>query len=151
MLANTEAIEYGYQDTKPHRQFSFSEILDALEFDMRSHKHSAPIPPPSSSPPTGPDESHGHFTFKIVTTKRTLLLCAPSEEEEIKWLSAIRALIARRTGAGVVPGDASGSVGSATKPAVSDANLGSGVGSATSSGLRHKVRNLSISAAPISD
>lgn len=155
MLANTEAIEYGYQDTKPHRQFSFSEILDALEFDMRSHKHSAPIPPPSSSPPTGPDESHGHFTFKIVTTKRTLLLCAPSEEEEIKWLSAIRALIARRTGAGVVPGDASGSVGSATKPAASgvDANLGSsGVGS--SSGLRHKVRNLSISGpstAPISE
>ncbi|KAG1754102.1 hypothetical protein EDD22DRAFT_913791 [Suillus occidentalis] len=154
---NGEKLVYSgsHMDTKPHRQFSFSEILDALEFDMRSHKHSAPIPPPSSSPPTGPDESHGHFTFKIVTTKRTLLLCAPSEEEEIKWLSAIRALIARRTGAGVVPGEASGSVGSATKPAASggDGNVGSGVGS--SSGLRHKVRNLSISgpsgAAPISD
>ncbi|KAG8990721.1 hypothetical protein FRB90_001639 [Tulasnella sp. 427] len=36
-------------------------------------------------------------TFKIVTPKRPLLLCAPSEEEEIKWLSAVRALIARRT------------------------------------------------------
>lgn len=37
------------------------------------------------------------YTFKIVTTKRTFLLCAPSEAEEIKWLSAVRALIARRS------------------------------------------------------
>ncbi|KAG2074328.1 PH-domain-containing protein, partial [Suillus decipiens] len=109
-VLNGEKLVYSgsHMDTKPHRQFSFSEILDALEFDMRSHKHNAPIPPPlPSSSSTAPDESHGHFTFKIVTTKRTLLLCAPSEEEEIKWLSAIRALIARRSGAGVVPGDPS--------------------------------------------
>ncbi|KAG1750857.1 hypothetical protein EDB19DRAFT_1893368 [Suillus lakei] len=163
-MLNGEKLVYSgsHMDTKPHRQFSFSEILDALEFDMRSHKHSAPIPPPSTSPlssSTAPDDSHGHFTFKIVTTKRTLLLCAPSEEEEIKWLSAIRALIARRSGAGVMPGDASGNVGSAPKPPASggDANQGSGGGSASSSGLRHKVRNLSISgpsgisAAPISE
>jgi hypothetical protein len=43
-------------------------------------------------------------TFKIVTTKRTLLLCAPSEDDEIKWMGAIRALIARRTDSGLVPG-----------------------------------------------
>lgn len=30
-------------------------------------------------------------------TKRSLLLSAPSEEDEIKWLSAVRALMARRT------------------------------------------------------
>jgi hypothetical protein len=44
--------------------------------------------------------------FKIVTTKRTLLLSAPSETEEIKWLSTVRALIARRAapcGQGQVP------------------------------------------------
>ncbi|KAG1835099.1 hypothetical protein EV424DRAFT_1531676 [Suillus variegatus] len=162
-MLNGEKLVYSgsHMDTKPHRQFSFSEILDALEFDMRGHKHSAPIPPPSTSPlsSTVPDDSHGHFTFKIVTTKRTLLLCAPSEEEEIKWLSAIRALIARRSGAGVVPGDLGGNVGSASKQPASgtDANQGSGGGSASSSGLRHKVRNLSISgpsgiaAAPISE
>lgn len=153
-LANTAPIEYCYQDTKPHRQFSFSEILDALEFDMRTHKHSSTIPPPSTSPllsSTAPDDSHGPHTFKIVTTKRTLLLCAPSEEEEIKWLSAIRALIARRSGAGVVPGDLS----SAGKPAAPSGEANQG--SASSSGLRHKVRNLSISgpsafpAAPISE
>lgn len=158
VLANTVPIEYRYQDTKPHRQFSFSEILDALEFDMRTHKHSAAISPPSTSPlssSTAPDDSHGPHTFKIVTTKRTLLLCAPSEEEEIKWLSAVRALIARRSGAGVVPGELSGSVSSALKPAASGVDANQGLGS--SSGLRHKVRNLSISgssgfpSAPISE
>jgi hypothetical protein len=41
-------------------------------------------------------DPYGQHTFKIVTTKRTLLLCAPGEDEEIKWLSAVRALIARR-------------------------------------------------------
>jgi pleckstrin homology domain-containing family A member 1/2 len=55
---------------------------------------------------SGEDGDAGRsMTFKIVTTKRTLVLCAPSEEEEIKWISAIRALIARRSEAGVVPGD----------------------------------------------
>ncbi|KAJ8597309.1 PH-domain-containing protein [Rhizopogon salebrosus TDB-379] len=155
-VLNGEKLIYSgsHMDTKPHRQFSFSEILDALEFDMRTHKHSSTIPPPSTSPllsSTAPDDSHGPHTFKIVTTKRTLLLCAPSEEEEIKWLSAIRALIARRSGAGVVPGDLS----SAGKPAAPSGEANQG--SASSSGLRHKVRNLSISgpsafpAAPISE
>lgn len=36
-------------------------------------------------------------TFKIITTKRPFFLSAPSEEEEIRWLSAVRALIARRS------------------------------------------------------
>jgi len=155
-VLNGEKLVYSgsHMDTKPHRQFSFSEILDALEFDMRTHKHSSAIPPPSTSPlssSTAPEDSHGPHTFKIVTTKRTLLLCAPSEEEEIKWLSAIRALIARRSGAGVMPGDLS----SAGKPAASGGEANQG--SASCSGLRHKVRNLSISgpsafpAAPISE
>ncbi|EIM91490.1 PH-domain-containing protein [Stereum hirsutum FP-91666 SS1] len=58
---------------------------------------------PSSLGQSGAE--HDNFTFKIVTTKRTLLLCAPSEEEEIKWLSAVKALIARRSEAGGVPGN----------------------------------------------
>lgn len=110
-----------WQDTKPHRQFPVSEILDALEFDMQTHKHGGGIAPPvmSAQGPGGSPENrkqaYGPYTFKIVTTKRTLLLCAPSEEEEIKWLSAVRALIARRTGAGVVPGDLGGN--QVSKPA----------------------------------
>lgn len=38
-----------------------------------------------------------NYTFKVITPKKTLLLCAPSEEEEVNWISAIRVLIARRT------------------------------------------------------
>lgn len=42
-------------------------------------------------------------SFKIITPKRTFLLCAPSEEEEIKWLSALHALLTRTRGASSVP------------------------------------------------
>lgn len=31
--------------------------------------------------------------FKIITPKRTFLVCAPTEEDEIKWLSALQALL----------------------------------------------------------
>jgi hypothetical protein len=34
-------------------------------------------------------------TFQVVTPKRTFKLCAPSEEDEIKWLAALRTLINR--------------------------------------------------------
>lgn len=83
------------------------QILDALEYDLPVDRQghgipsSATSPPLSSSLPKMPEDadgSHGKHTFKVVTTKRSLLLCAPSEEEEIKWLSAVRALIARRSG-----------------------------------------------------
>lgn len=101
------------QDTKPHRELPLSQILDALEYDLPPHRHvpnstvAGSASPPQQFAGIGEgDDAHGQHTFKIVTTKRTLLLCAPSEEEEIKWLSAVRALIARRSGAGVVPGDA---------------------------------------------
>ncbi|KAG6813963.1 hypothetical protein H0H92_005218 [Tricholoma furcatifolium] len=97
-----------HMDTRPHRQFLLSEILDALEYDLPSNRNPGSLSsqmgslPVSTSPSTEADAPHGSNTFKIVTTKRTLLLCAPSEEDEIKWLGAIRALIARRSG---VPGE----------------------------------------------
>ena len=77
--------------------------------------HRQPPTPTAAVPPHAPsggeahgDDGAGAHTFKIVTTKRTLLLCAPTEDDEIKWLGAIRALILRRTEAGQVPGKASG-------------------------------------------
>jgi pleckstrin homology domain-containing family A member 1/2 len=98
------------QDTKPHRSIPLAQLLDALEYDLPTSRHHPPAqamsPPHHSQHPVHAadeqDGTAGAHTFKIVTTKRTLLLCAPSEEEEIKWLSAVRALIARRS---VVPGD----------------------------------------------
>lgn len=132
------------QDTKPHRQFAFSEILDALEYDLPAHRQNHPgmTSPPVPSPilsSAGDDESHSSHMFKIVTTKRTLLLCAPSEEDEIKWLGAVRALIARRSESGVVPG-----AKSVTGQSDSTSPTSSGISSG-GSGLMNKVRRLSAS------
>ena len=92
-------------------------------------------PPVSAAAPDGHHEGEGAGkaanTFKIVTTKRTLLLCAPSEEEEIKWLSAVRALIARRSGAGVVPGDATPAKPAPGAPAAGGAGPSAEVGHGT--------------------
>lgn len=34
--------------------------------------------------------------FQIITPKRTFILCAPGEDEEIKWISALKVLITRQ-------------------------------------------------------
>ena len=118
-------------------------MLDALEYDLPVPRHNAISPPLSPVRPTdhagddgdgGGDEKH---TFKVVTTKRTLLLCAPSEEEEIKWLSAVRALIARRSGAGVVPGDSAAVATVSHQPASSAAGPGARTPAANEHGHTH--------------
>jgi hypothetical protein len=83
----------------------------------------------------------GTHTFKIVTTGRTLLLCAPGEDDEIKWLGAIRALIARRTESGQVPGK----VSKARSPPENGKEVegGSGGGGSGSGGLKIKAKRLS--------
>ncbi|KAG7451277.1 PH domain-like protein [Guyanagaster necrorhizus] len=141
VLSGEKLVYYtSHMDAKPHRQFQLTEILDALEYDLPAHRQ-----PLATSPPIPasmePDDDHSDHTFKIVTTKRTLLLCAPNEEDEIKWLGAIRALIARRSGSGVVPGET-------TKiPAVtaSISPNGSGFTSGSSGGIKGKVRRVSVS------
>ncbi|KZP31798.1 PH-domain-containing protein [Athelia psychrophila] len=120
-VLNSERLLYSgsHMDTKPHREFKFSEILDALEYDLPSRHQSpssAASPPYPASSADSEAVDRGSNTFKIVTTKRTLLLCAPSEEEEIKWLSAICALVARRKDLGVVPGESSEVVAHAHHP-----------------------------------
>lgn len=133
-------IYFCLQDPKPHRIFAFNEILDALEYDLQTQKQTS-VPSISPSQGTDGDDVSGTHTFKIVTTKRTLLLCAPSEDDEIKWLGAIRALIARRTESGQVPGKVSKT---RSPPENGREAEGSGGGS---SGLKNKVRRLSGSGA----
>ncbi|TKY90179.1 hypothetical protein EX895_000177 [Sporisorium graminicola] len=52
--------------------------------------------------------------FQIITPKRTFILCAPGEDEEIKWISALKTLITRQR---------NGQTPSATGPPLSPTTL----------------------------
>ncbi len=110
---------------------------------MHSYKQSSVAP--SAAPHSAADAEDVNaaaHTFKIVTTKRTLLLCAPSEDDEIKWLGAIRALIARRMESGQVPGKVSKSR-LPPQEAGKEEEPRQGTSSGSSGGLRSKVRRMS--------
>ncbi|CCA67068.1 related to tandem ph domain-containing protein-2 (tapp2) [Serendipita indica DSM 11827] len=105
-----------HMDAKPHRQIPLSQIIDAFEYKTTTHGHkhgplgNEPSSAPHESASNAASTSRGgnstnnalsseygmNYIFKVVTPKKTLALSAPSEEEEVKWISAIRALIARR-------------------------------------------------------
>ncbi|WVQ80495.1 hypothetical protein IAT38_002600 [Cryptococcus sp. DSM 104549] len=62
--------------------------------------------PPAQQAPPQPAHVEEQHIFRLITAKRTYVLCAPTEEDEIKWLAAFRALLNReRAGAaGAGPG-----------------------------------------------
>jgi len=124
-------------DTKPHGQFPFNDILDTLEYDLQSPQRQ--YSGTASSPQGYQADDDKTHTFKIVTTKRTLLLCAPSEDDEIKWMGAIRALMARRTDSGLVPGQTKlpPSQGSSGVPQVTTS-------ASAGTGIKGKVRRMSF-------
>ncbi|KAF8340383.1 uncharacterized protein EI90DRAFT_3150782 [Cantharellus anzutake] len=98
---STEKLSYAksHMEAKHVKHVPLVKVVDAIEYT-----------PAGAS--AGHNDNHGHgdegedggaekpglkHTFKIITTERgAILLCAPSEEEEIRWLSAVRALTARR-------------------------------------------------------
>ncbi|KAI0925531.1 hypothetical protein AcV5_008244 [Taiwanofungus camphoratus] len=147
LSGETLVYSRSHMDTKPHRQIPLAQVLDALEYELPPHRHTPAVgSPPAASPPHAPhaaddaaDAAARTHTFKVVTTKRTLLLCAPSEEEEIRWLSAVRALLARRSGAGVVPGDArapaAATAASPPRPAAPGVGAASGTGTGAGTSL----------------
>ncbi|KAL0243409.1 hypothetical protein I308_105375 [Cryptococcus tetragattii IND107] len=53
--------------------------------------------PVSTSTDTRPSKDDEHI-FRLITAKRTFHLCAPTEEDEIKWLAAFRALLEQQRG-----------------------------------------------------
>lgn len=84
---------YSTQDKEGRgvKQISVGRILDAIE-----------CPGPTTSPnptssiqgdPTNNEEAIEHC-FKIITSDRTYLVNAPTEEDEIRWISALRCLLA---------------------------------------------------------
>ncbi|WVQ96761.1 hypothetical protein IAU59_003868 [Kwoniella sp. CBS 9459] len=81
------------QSTSPPQKQGFHNA-------MRGRLSSNDTNPASSTPRKIPSSSGGHGekhgeenTFRLITAKRTYVLCAPSEEDEIKWLAAVRALL----------------------------------------------------------
>lgn len=97
-----------HMDTKVHRQIPVSQILDAIEFEpnsplptIRRPLSTTGLTSPNSTTQSTAGEEGGRknyqHTFKIITPKRTFLVCAPNEEEEIKWLAALHVLVARRS------------------------------------------------------
>ncbi|EFP87910.1 uncharacterized protein PGTG_14625 [Puccinia graminis f. sp. tritici CRL 75-36-700-3] len=85
------------------RQIPIGRLLDAIEHE------SAPESPGILSGsvvggttsthsgggggPSGPSTHHEDHYFKIITSQRNYLLNAPTEDDEIRWISAIRCLL----------------------------------------------------------
>lgn len=87
------------------RRIPVAKILDAIEHNPASASSGQANPP--SSPLTGhfnfptagggfSDTRAADNCFKIITSQRTYLVAAPTEEDEIRWLSALQCLLATR-------------------------------------------------------
>lgn len=52
---------------------------------------------------SGAEDRRFDNTFKVITAKRTYILCAPDEEALIRWISAMRVLLQARRESGAAP------------------------------------------------
>ena len=95
-----------HMDRRVHRRIPMSTVLDVMECKP-TDTHAASMFPSQSALHLlgfghdalhGSPASHGseEHCFKMVTPSRTFLLCAPTEEDLIKWLSALQTLLNRR-------------------------------------------------------
>jgi len=97
-----------HMDARPHRTIPTTAIFDAMESTMPS----SCTPMLSLSPgsiarlgfgaevrsrsPLEPQSRAPSYYFQIVTASRTFQLCVPTEEDEIRWLSALQTLLNRQ-------------------------------------------------------
>ncbi|EGG05133.1 uncharacterized protein MELLADRAFT_116896 [Melampsora larici-populina 98AG31] len=84
VYSRTHMMKVGNRGTK---QISVRRILDAIECDKTTSLTS------DSSTGGGTVSKIEARCFKIITSDRTYLLNAPTEEDEIKWISAIKCLL----------------------------------------------------------
>ncbi|WWC70526.1 uncharacterized protein I206_104477 [Kwoniella pini CBS 10737] len=76
--------------TSPQTKTNFT---NAMRGRLTSNDNTQSTPKKSAQAGV-PSEKHGEEnTFRLITAKRTYVLCASSEEDEIKWLAATRALL----------------------------------------------------------
>lgn len=72
-------------------------ITPAGETEPTHERKTNSLASPTQTTP-GPPKKKKENCFKIITPKRTYVVCAPTEEEEMKWLSALQALLAHWRG-----------------------------------------------------
>lgn len=108
---------HNHLETRARRHVPTTLVLDVMEHEPTSAISTSPtitLPGgsaialrgfgspelrPSGKPAREDDqagESRTPHCFKIVTTKRTYVLCAPTEEEEIMWISALQTILNRQ-------------------------------------------------------
>ena len=82
------------EDEPSHSRDRGNTLTSGPTRQFSSVRHAAPAlrRTPSEKSGAGVD---GHL-FRLITAKRTFVLCAPTEEDEIKWLAAVRALLHRQ-------------------------------------------------------
>ena len=97
-----------HMDTRPQRSIPTTSIFDAMESHMPSpHAPMLSLSPGSiarlgfgadmrSRPPLESQGRAPSYYFQIVTATRTYQLCVPTEEDEIRWLSALQTLLNRQ-------------------------------------------------------
>ncbi|GAA5988746.1 hypothetical protein JCM10908_006154 [Rhodotorula pacifica] len=143
-----------HMDQKFNRQIPLTSVLDAIEYEAPSpssplaQKRSSVAAHPGATSPhggatlgvgggvggasSGGDSRGLEHAFKIITPKRTYLVCAPSEEDEIKWLAALQCLVARRNQLHAGPTSPPPLAGGALPPAVPSLNTAATTTTATS-------------------
>lgn len=77
LRGSTLAYYKNQEETKPNRVIPLARVVDAIEKDVKGRKH----------------------CFKIITPKRVYICAASSEEEELRWLSALQIVLVRNRAA----------------------------------------------------
>lgn len=106
LTRNALIYSRSHMDRRVHRRVPTSSILDVMECTSADMQPTSVFPAHNALNILGfgYDTLHGHMpaggseqhSFKVVTPSRTFMLCAPTEEEVIKWLSALQTLLNRQ-------------------------------------------------------
>ncbi|WWC62298.1 uncharacterized protein I303_104894 [Kwoniella dejecticola CBS 10117] len=90
-----------------------SNFTNAMRGRLSTNDNAQTTPKKSSQAGVAIEKHGEENTFRLITAKRTYVLCASSEEDEIKWLAATRALLNQLRVNTPSIGQGQGSVGAA--------------------------------------
>ncbi|WVW84433.1 hypothetical protein I302_106467 [Kwoniella bestiolae CBS 10118] len=84
---------HAQMSTSPPTKQNFTTAMRGRLTSNDAVQSSTPKKTSSQSGGIGLEKQSEENIFRLITAKRTYVLCAPSEEDEIKWLAATRALL----------------------------------------------------------